>query len=352
MARKKKPEEHVNHERWLVSYADFITLLFAFFVVMYALSSVNEGKYRVLSDSMIAAFRNAPQSLRPIQIGEAVKAPPKIVPDSMRNMKPIPPSKQPIEESDVEKQKQDKEAGMRDRQKLNDVQKKLEKSLGGMIENDLISVKRTSQGLEIEINSSILFDSGRASIQAKAVPVLTDVADSIKDLPNAIRVEGFTDNIPIETTAFPSNWELSAGRAASVVHIFSDEGVDPFRLAAVGYGEYRPIALNTTAEGRKSNRRVVIVILNEAAAKLYDLEQVVELRPDGVREKNIDLDTPPELIEMPVMTPTVPVPDGFPEDLPLRGRGNNTSEPEAQGRQLTIIETLDEVGIESQDRAP
>lgn len=351
MARKKKPEEHVNHERWLVSYADFITLLFAFFVVMYALSTVNEGKYRVLSDSLIAAFRNAPQSLKPIQVGETIKAPPKIMPDSRPEMKPIPPDTQPIEARE-EKQQQEGKGGMRDRKKLNKIQKKLEKSLGSMIERDLISVKRTGKGLEVEINSSILFDSGRALIQAKAVPVLTEVASAIKDLPNAVRVEGFTDNVPIETALFPSNWELSAGRAASVVHIFSDEGVDPFRLAAIGYGEYRPITMNNTPEGRKRNRRVVVVILSEAAEKLYDMEQVVELTTEE-RLENIDLDTPPELIEMPVMTPTVPVPEeGFPEELPLRGRGGQSSNIEEQDRLMTIMETLEEVDTSTQGETP
>ena len=340
MARKKKHEEHENHERWLVSYADFITLLFAFFVVMYALSSVNEGKYRVLSDSLIAAFRNAPQSLKPIQIGEPVKAPPKVMPDSKPELKPIPPDTQP-EEAREQKQEQEGKGGNRDRQNLNKIQKQLEKSLGSLIERDLISVKRTGKGLEVEINSEILFDSGSALIQPKAVAVLTEVAAAVKDFPNAIRVEGFTDNVPIETSIFPSNWELSAGRAASVVHIFSDEGVDPFRLAAIGYGEFRPIALNTTAEGRRRNRRVVIVILSEAAEKLYDLDQVVELTPQEKRLQNIDLDKPPELIELPVMTPTVPVPEGFPQGLPLRGRGGTSATTEEQGRLTTIIETLD-----------
>jgi len=349
MARKKKPEEHENHERWLVSYADFITLLFAFFVVMYALSSVNEGKYRVLSDSLVAAFQEAPQSLRPIQIGEPIKAPPIIFPDS-RPMLNVPQTTP--EEAQRQPLQQESKAGRRDRQNLNKMQKQLEKSLGPMIERDLISVKRTGKGLEVEINSSILFDSGKALIQAKAVSVLTGIAASIKSFPNAVQVEGYTDNIPIETFAYPSNWELSAGRASSVVHLFSDEGVDPFRLSAVGFGEFRPVAANTSAEGRERNRRVVVVILSEAASKLYDKEQVVEITAESKRLQNIDLDEPPSLTEVPIMTSTVPVPkQGFPDGLPLRGRGSNSSNADEQDRLITILESVEE-GSDAEGEAP
>ncbi len=342
MARKKKPEEHVNHERWLVSYADFITLLFAFFVVMYALSSVNEGKYRVLSDSLVAAFHDAPQSLRPIQVGDPIKAPPVIFSDALPTLKI--PQISPEQSRDKTPQHEGK-AGQRDRQNLHKMQKQLERALGTMIERDLITVKRTGKGLEVEINSSILFDSGKALIQPGAVPVLVGIAASIKSFPNAIQVEGYTDNIPIETLAYPSNWELSAGRASSVVHLFSDEGVDPFRLSAVGFGEFRPVAANTSAEGRERNRRVVVVVMSEAASKLYDKEQVIEITAASKRQQNIDLDEPPSLTEMPIMRPPAQVPEnGFPEDLPLRGRGGSSSNIDEQNQLMTIIETIEEGG--------
>ncbi len=339
MARKKKQEEHVNHERWLVSYADFITLLFAFFVVMYALSSVNEGKYRVLSDSLESAFQTSPKSMAPIQIGETPKTETQIKPNLLENTPNSPnikPEKLEVDISDIKLSNTE-----RDRKNLNKIQRKLERSFGNMIEDKQVSVKRTGRGLEVEINSSILFDSGSALIQPQAVTVLTDVADTIKNFPNAVRVEGFTDNVPIETASFPSNWELSAGRAASVVHIFSDEGVDPFRLAAIGYGEYRPVASNSTPEGRLRNRRVLLVILSEAAEKLYNLDKVIELAPEVVREQNIDLDAPPEIIEMPVMTDIEPVPEGMPQDLPLRGRGGQSADSKEQNRLINILDTLE-----------
>ena len=120
--------------------------------------------------------------------------------------------------------------------------------------------------MEVEIKTSILFPSGSAILQPEALPILSEIADILKDFPNPIHVEGFTDSVPINTVAFPSNWELSAGRAASVVHLFTKDGVEPRRMAAIGLGEYRPIADNATAEGRNKNRRVVLLIMESASA--------------------------------------------------------------------------------------
>jgi chemotaxis protein MotB len=290
MARKKKQEEHdhhINHDRWLISYADFVTLLFAFFVVMYALSSVNEGKYRVLSDALISAFHTTPQSLKPTQIGEPAKAPKPLVQPNETLSPQLPAiilqrlNKEPSQSAPIE--------GTRDRQNLSHIQNKLQNALASLVKRDLISVKGTGRGLEVEINASILFDSGETLIQPKAVQPLREIAAAIKDFPNAIIVEGFTDNVPIRTSVFPSNWELSAGRAASVVHLFTEEGVDPFRQAAIGYGEYRPVATNDNEEGRRRNRRVVVVILSEAAERLYNLDNIVEVMPEDNHVTDIDL---------------------------------------------------------------
>ena len=142
----------------------------------------------------------------------------------------------------------------------------LEKAMSKLIQQDLIAVRRNDLWVEVEIKTSILFPSGSASLQNEAIPVLDDIATILKDFPNPIRVEGFTDSVPINTVEFPSNWELSAGRAASVVHLFTKEGVEPVRMAAIGFGEYRPVADNSTPEGRNKNRRVVILILESASA--------------------------------------------------------------------------------------
>ena len=259
MARKKKHEEHENHERWLVSYADFITLLFAFFVVMYSLSAVNEGKFRVLSESLVAALSSSPQRpqpphVRPVQVGQMVKAPAAPV----QRLEPLkaPPTVAPIEMNKPEPP--DITPRM---QAIRDMADAIERAMGPLIKADLLLVRRDSLWIEVEIKTSILFPSGSAQLQAEALPILREIAAILGKFPNAVHVEGFTDNVPINTLAFPSNWELSAARAASVVHLFMQAGMQPERMAAIGLGEYRPIADNSSEEGRNKNRRVVLVVL-------------------------------------------------------------------------------------------
>lgn len=352
MARKKKHEEHENHERWLVSYADFITLLFAFFVVMYALSSVNEGKYRVLSDAMISAFNAPPKSIEPIQIGDPIKAPQELFKDlrpPVNSFDPIrPPGRQQantVPEPPVNPAEQNK---------LNKIADQLELALGKMIERDLIKVHKNDNYIEVEINTSILFNSGSALLQPQAIPVLTEIARIIKNFPNAIRVEGYTDNIPIDTAMYPSNWELSAGRAASVVHLFSDERVDPFRMSAIGFGEYRPVAANTTPQGRNANRRVVVVILSETAEKLFDRGAVTTLKGDKQPVKDVDLDASLPIIEV-VKNPGTndkPIPEGFPGSLPLLNRDNFPANNQAKSRMNNLLEDISGAGGAPANPAP
>lgn len=238
MPRKRRQPEHENTERWLISYADFITLLFAFFVVMYAISSVNEGKHRVLSDTLVSAFSNVPRTLEPIQVGdEGVSGDPGLFDAGSLGL--------PVGN-------------------LGQIADDFERVLRPLIDDELISITRDENWIEIEINTSLLFGSGSAELEPAALPVLRQLALILQRYPNAIQVEGFTDNVPIATLIYPSNWELSAARAASVVNLFSRNGVEPERMVAVGYGEFRPIADNATPEGRQRNRRVVLVISAEA----------------------------------------------------------------------------------------
>lgn len=279
MARRKRPEEHVNHERWLISYADFITLLFAFFVVMYAVSSVNEGKYRVLSDTLEAAFDPAgtfseeQRSMDPIQIGEVARK------DRDQNVQiekeasstqddEPPPLRQDI--IDTERLNQALEV-------IDTMADELEDALSPQIQSDLVNVKRNDLWLEIEIKSSLLFGSGSAKISRRAVPVLSEISQILKPFPNKIHVEGFTDNIPISNPVYPSNWELSAARAASVVRLLAGNGIDPSNMAAIGYGEFRPIADNNTREGRNQNRRVSLIVLAAGNYEAVDPAQAPEL---------------------------------------------------------------------------
>ena len=280
MARKKRIEEHENHERWLVSYADFITLLFAFFVVMYSISSVNEGKYRVLSDAIVAAFRNPARSLEPIQIGDLMRSP-------VQSEKPFDPEKpviqlfkvpfpdKPVPERIPEKPEPQSEAPPDEVQPMLDEASKqladtIEQAMSELMDAGLIEVRRDERWIEVEIKSSILFDSGNAELSAQSAPVLRQLAEPLLPLHNIIHVEGFTDNVPINNFEFRSNWELSAARAASVVHLFTRLGIDPQRMAAIGYGEFRPVDSNDTPEGRARNRRVVLVIMSGADARISE----------------------------------------------------------------------------------
>ena len=254
--RKKKIDDHVNHERWLVSYADFITLLFAFFVVMYSISSVNEGKYRVLSDTLGSTFSDVKRSIEPIQIGEVsrgegIKTPiqdSESPPNSIVKLQKIevftPP---PVDKETI--------------QTINNLSKQLNSKLADLIKNKDVTIKQGEDWIELEMKSKVLFYSGEARLGKKAVPIIGRVADILRTSANPIQVEGFTDNKPIKTARFPSNWELSAARAASVVHLLDRYGLNPKRMSAIGYGEYKPIADNRTEEGRQKNRRVVLVIL-------------------------------------------------------------------------------------------
>ncbi len=269
MARKKKHEEHVNHEAWAIPYGDLVTLLFALFTVMYAMSSVNEGKFRILSDSMIAAFNGAPKTLRPVNIGEKepgkggekplvgitptalIKIDEKSTPDG--SLVPRDPTKsESVHSADL--------PGA-----LIRMQRQVQDAMQSLIDAKLVTVRRENMWLEIEINADILFPSGSGEFTTAAEPVLDKLAEVLKPFPNPIRVEGHTDDRPIKTGKFPSNWELSAARAASVVHQFMRQGVDPLRLEIVGFGEFHPRQPNDTSDGRNANRRVVVLVLEEVS---------------------------------------------------------------------------------------
>ncbi len=258
MARKKKHEEHENHERWLVSYADFITLLFAFFVVMYSVSSVNEGKYRVLSDALLAAFRSPQKTLTPIQVGNPAKAPKA---ESMEiNQVPSIVAARDLPRPDVT---QGKKKGGAASSPLAEIADRAEEELARLIDEDLIAVRYNDDFAEIEIKSEILFPAGGTKLTDEAKMIIGRLARILRAVPNLIKVEGFTDNTAINSKIYPSNWELSAARSGAVVRLFADKRIDPTRMAAVGYGEFQPIADNATAEGRNRNRRVSIVVLNQ-----------------------------------------------------------------------------------------
>lgn len=156
----------------------------------------------------------------------------------------------------------------RAQRQMDAVEQQLSKTLAPLIDKKLITIRRNDLWIEVEINSDILFGTGSAALAGNARTTLSTLASVLREAPNGVRVEGYTDNQPIATAQFPSNWELSAARAASVVHLFADDGVAPQRLAMVGYGEFRARADNSTEAGRNANRRVVLIILADSAGSL------------------------------------------------------------------------------------
>jgi chemotaxis protein MotB len=263
MARKKRHEEHENLERWLVSYADFITLLFAFFVVMYSISAINEGKFRVLSESLVSAFRADTRSMEPVQFGDPLRS----VNPQLLALRQMPTRAGDANPAPAVTLPNPTAAAARAAEALKEMSAEIEKALAPLIEQDVVKVRRSRLWMEVEINTSILFASGSARLSPGAVTTLGELAGILARHPNTIHVEGFTDNRPINTAVYPSNWELSAARAAAVVQLFAQNGVDPQRLAAVGYGEFHPVGDNDTPEGRNANRRVVLVIMAGSGAR-------------------------------------------------------------------------------------
>lgn len=256
--RRYRAEIAQNRERWLISYADFITLLFGFFVVMYSVSSVNEGKYKVLSDSISGVF-NAPQrSVSPIATGEKPGSAPRD--DAEVIPPPVAPSPAPEPSTTVREQGERSAA-------LQNMATRFTDEFDRLIEQGVVNLQSSDEWLELSMRDSLLFGSGDAEPHFDAFPVMARIAGIISGTDNAIRVEGFTDDRPIRTSRFPSNWELSSARASAVVRMLASEGVDPARMAAIGYGAFQPVARNDTEEGRRRNRRVVLLISRDAALR-------------------------------------------------------------------------------------
>ena len=242
MRRRKSRHtpEHDKHERWMVSYADFITLLFAFFVVMYGVSSINEGKYRQASGSISRAFLHHDEQ----QDATQQQTSPHV---TLQNL-----TKRKIE--------RELQARKKLQEKLQEVEQGLNTAMTPLIQTGKVKINRTDKGIYVEINASALFDSGSAVLWADAKRTLWGVADQLAEQPFRITVEGHTDDQPINTREFSSNWDLAALRATSVVHLFRDRGIDESRLTAIGYAATRPIVTNDTEENRQRNRRIALMI--------------------------------------------------------------------------------------------
>jgi chemotaxis protein MotB len=237
--RRRIAYDHENHDRWLISYADFITLLFAFFVVMYAISAVNENKYRVLASSLGDAFGRSPS-------GDVA------VPQLTTQALP----------AEVKQRTLKQQQAIEEQAHMTEVASNLLDVMAPLVKEGKVRVTQSRRGVSIEINANVLFAPGRAELERQSLAVLSAVAQRLQREPFNLEITGHTDTVPISTPSFPSNWELSAVRASSVVRLLAENGIEPARLYAIGREASQPITSNDTAEGRARNRRVELMILS------------------------------------------------------------------------------------------
>jgi chemotaxis protein MotB len=257
--RRRLPPHTVNHERWLVSYADFITLLFAFFVVLYASSQVDKRKVGKLAVAIQVAFQ---------QLGVFETSNTQI---PLSDSEQVPFSQvQVIENSerttDFERFVQPMKGVL---SPMKNIQSELEKALAEEIKSKIVEVKLRRDGVVVSLREVGFFESGSATMRASSKDAIDRLTAILASRSEFLRIEGHTDNVPIHSKRFDSNWELSSARATEMVKLFIESyGIDPARLSAAGYSEFHPVSRNETPEGRAQNRRVDIVILNPTRSDL------------------------------------------------------------------------------------
>src|SRR4051812_11652890 len=246
--RARVPRSRVTHERWLVSYADFITLLFAFFVVLFATAKADQKKQMQVSQAIDAAFKS---------LG--------MFPDTTRK-----PAKNPDPAAGAEPAAipmnivmgEDVLSPARVKDDLETLRRDLEQRLSNQVAQHTVSIEMGRDGLVISLREAGFFDSGAATPRPEALATLRQIAASLSRTPYDLRVEGHTDNVPIHTDSFDSNWELSSARATRIARLFLElRAIPADRLSAAGYAEFHPVASNATPEGRAVNRRVDLVVL-------------------------------------------------------------------------------------------
>jgi chemotaxis protein MotB len=267
--KKSNHEEEGNSERWLVSYADFITLLFAFFTTLYAISTVDAQKMGRMVTSTRAAFENGifnPGSRTP-SLGSGVGGldpASGVFPNHMK--KGGSDSREKIL-TDLAILKNPKQSIVSGKDGMGQLKNSVEARLPEDVFKGRVRTYLDSRGLIVSLGENGLFDSGSDQIKTEGKVLLDTLAMSLAPLGNQIRIEGHTDNVPIHNSRFSSNWELSTARATAVIsHLVADLGMHPELISAAGYAEFRPCASNDTAEGKARNRRVDIIILNPEAA--------------------------------------------------------------------------------------
>jgi chemotaxis protein MotB len=244
----------LNHERWLISYADLLTLLLALFIVLYASSNSNKAKIDAVTQGFVQTFQGQPMALVSHNTAGRGIMPHQVAPMPTPVRNPSP--KTPRLSQDFSRRM------LLNIMSLREARDKLQPALAGLIAQHKVSMTLDPLKLTIQVKASVLFQNGQATLMPQAVTLLTKIAGGLTMLPSpfSVTVQGYTDNVPITTDQFPSNWMLSAARAVSVVQLLQNNNVGPSQLSAQGFGDNDPIADNATDAGRATNRRVVIVI--------------------------------------------------------------------------------------------
>jgi chemotaxis protein MotB len=258
MALKKEPEKHVNHERWLVSYADFITLLFAVFVVLYAMGQSDKKKVEEIMQSIQNSFGMATAGATAPKIN--------VIPSQAVTV--IPSLKPEIKISPMGRTRSGQGKSRAEEKDFRQIKSAVEAYLVKQGAQNKVTLEITRRGLIVSLKEAGFFNSGQANIKPEAYELINTIAEVMTQYNNPLRLEGHTDDVPINTAQFPSNWELSTARATNgLKYLLKNFDVDAEKISATGYAEFRPIADNATAEGRAKNRRVDLVMLTGEAEK-------------------------------------------------------------------------------------
>ncbi|MGC5325916.1 flagellar motor protein MotB [Brevibacillus sp. SYSU BS000544] len=259
MAKKKKHAHHEEHidETWLIPYADLLTLLLALFIVLFASSQVDAKKFEQLSESLSMAFNGG---ISFFENPQPVKTP-EVVPQTTL------PEKEQDKKDETQREKEQREKFQKETENLQKLQQSIDAYIKENKLTDKLQTKLTDMGLMITILDNALFASGRADVRPDARKLAQEISGMLEKYPRQVIVSGHTDNVPIHTSEFPSNWDLSSKRALNFMKILLENStLDPRKFSATGYGEYHPIASNGSAEGRAKNRRVEVSILRNVPA--------------------------------------------------------------------------------------
>ena len=302
-------EEHENAERWLLTYADMITLLLALFIYLYSISSINPVKFQAFGQAFASLFGIGTIPLNMSAGASGVLPTPGNQPGKANERDPQ--KKKYDKKTEMEKQKAKEMMAAENRKNMETLKEQLKKEYPDLVNQGKLTILEQDDGLMLRLQDSALFDLGSADITPPAHPLLKRMGELIASLPNPVRVEGHTDDLPIRSARYRSNFELSGARASSVVDNFiRQSGIVPDRFSIAGYGEYKPIAANVPNQGNPLNRRVEILVLQVKPEDEFVSEEAT--RRNAESSSPLPDSSPPPM----EITPLAPAPEVHPGAVP------------------------------------